>query len=136
MPATPLSDLAVLLASMRPELHAGAWAWCALPPGASPEGVDAIATMREVEGVTVVVAEADAIARGWPATFRSAWITLAVHSDLAAIGLTAAFARALADAGIACNVVAGIHHDHLFVPHERAVDALAALRALQARSTG
>ncbi len=136
MPSTPLSDLATLLASMRPELHAGAWAWCALPPGTSADGVDAIATMREAEGVTLVVAEAQAIARGWPVTFRSAWITLAVHSDLAAVGLTAAFARALADAGVACNVVAGIHHDHLFVPHERAVDAMAALRALQARSSG
>ena len=136
MPSAPISDLAVLLASMRPELHAGAWAWCALPPGTSADGVDAIATMREAEGVTLVVAEAQAIARGWPVTFRSAWITLAVHSDLAAVGLTAAFARALADAGVACNVVAGIHHDHLFVPHERAVDAMAALRALQARSSG
>ena len=135
MTSSPISDLAVLLASMRPELHAGAWAWCALPPGTWLEGVDAIATMREAEGVTVVVAEADAIARGWPVAFRSAWITLAVHSDLAAVGLTAAFSRALADAGVACNVVAGVHHDHLFVPVERVADAMAALRALQARST-
>ena len=134
MPATPLSDLAVLLASMRPELHAGIWAWCALPPGASADGVEAIATMREAEGTTVVVAEADADARGWPAVFRSAWITLTVRSDLAAVGLTAAFARALADAGIACNVIAGVHHDHLFVPVDRAADAMAALQALQARS--
>ncbi len=134
MTSSPISDLAVLLASMRPELHAGAWAWCALPPGASLEGVDAVATMREAEGVTVVVAESDAIARGWPVAFRSAWITLAVHSDLAAVGLTAAFSRALAEAGVACNVVAGVHHDHLFVPVDRVADAMAALRALQARS--
>ena len=66
--------------------------------------------------------------------FRSAWITLAVHSDLAAVGLTAAFARALGDAGVSCNVIAGVHHDHLFVPVDRAADALAALHALQARS--
>lgn len=52
-------------------------------------------------------------------------------SDLAAIGLTAAFARALGDAGISCNVVAAAHHDHMFVPVERADAAIAALRALQ-----
>jgi hypothetical protein len=134
MSATPVSDLAQLLASMEPALNAGTWAWCTRPPGASIGGIDAIATMREAEGVTVVVDEALALARGWPVAFRSAWITLTVHSDLAAVGLTAAFARALGDAGISCNVIAGVHHDHLFVPVDRAKDAMAALRALQAAS--
>jgi hypothetical protein len=132
--AMPISDLATLLASMQPELQPGAWAWCALPPGTPVHDIDAVATMRETEGTTVVVAEALAQERGWPVAFRSAWITLRVHSDLDAVGLTAAFARALADAGIACNVVAGVHHDHLFVPADRSGDALAALHALQARS--
>ena len=134
MTSAPISDLAVLLASMRPELQAGVWAWCALSAGTSTGGVDTVATMREAEGLTVVVAEAQARARGWPVAFRSAWITLTVHSDLAAVGLTAAFARALGDAGISCNVIAGVHHDHLFVPVARAADAMAALQALQARS--
>jgi len=130
MPSKPIADLAQLLAGMAPELQPGTWAWCALPPGTPAGGVDAVATMRETEGLTVVVAEATARERGWPVAFRSAWITLRVHSDLAAVGLTAAFARALADAGIACNVVAGVHHDHLFVPVDRAGEALAALQAL------
>ena len=134
MPTTPISDLATLLATMRPELNAGVWAWCTLPPDAGP--VDAVATVREAEGTSAVVAEAEAIARGWPIAFRSAWITLRVHSALAAVGLTAAFARALGDAGISCNVVAGVHHDHLFVPVDRAGDAMAALAALQARHAG
>ena len=133
MTASPISDLAVLIASMRPELHAGKWAWCALPADASLHGVDVVASVREAEGLTVVVAERDAVARGWRVVFRSAWITLSVHSDLGAVGLTAAFGRALAEAGIACNVVAGVHHDHLFVPLARAGDAMAALRSLQAR---
>ena len=134
MTSAPISDLAVLLASMRPALQDGVWAWCALPAGASIDGAAAVATMREAEGLTVVVDEAQALARGWPVAFRSAWITLTVHSDLAAVGLTAAFARALGDAGISCNVIAGVHHDHLFVPADRAADAMAALSALQASS--
>ena len=37
---------------------------------------------------------------------------------------------ALAEIGIAANVVAGLHHDHLFVPADRSAAALAALRSL------
>ena len=53
-----------------------------------------------------------------------------VHSSLAAVGFTAAFARALAQAGISGNVVAGVHHDHVFVPVDDAQRALEALHAL------
>jgi hypothetical protein len=133
MTSAPVSDLAVLLASLQPELHPGTWAWCTLPDGTSLHGVEPVATVRESEGLTVVVAEAQAQARGWGVAFRSAWITLRVHSDLAAVGLTAAFARVLGEAGISCNVVAGVHHDHLFVPVDRAAGAMAALQELQAR---
>ena len=45
----------------------------------------------------------------------------------------AAVARALADAGVACNAVAGTYHDHLFVPAERAEEALRVLTALGTR---
>jgi hypothetical protein len=55
---------------------------------------------------------------------------LTIHSDLAAVGLTAAFSAALARDGISCNVIAGLHHDHLFVPWDRRGDALRALEAL------
>jgi len=129
--AHPIRDLAELLATLEPEARPGTWAWCVVPGGGLPDGVEPVATLREAEGLSVVVAEEAALAQGWPIAFRSAWITLRVHSDLAAVGLTAAVARALADAGIACNVVAGVHHDHLFVPIDRAADALAALGALQ-----
>ncbi len=61
-----------------------------------------------------------------------AWITLTVHSSLEAVGLTAAVANTLASAGIACNVLAGFHHDHLLVPIDRVDDAMAALSRLSA----
>jgi hypothetical protein len=57
-------------------------------------------------------------------------ITLQVYSDLEGVGLTAAVATALAEAGIPCNVVAALHHDHLFVPETQGAAALRCLAAL------
>ncbi|HCH64870.1 MAG TPA: acetyltransferase, partial [Deltaproteobacteria bacterium] len=71
---------------------------------------------------------------GLSVLFRAAWITLTVHSDLQAVGLTAAVASALTAVGVSCNVVAGAHHDHLFVPEGMADRAMAALRDLQEAS--
>lgn len=59
-------------------------------------------------------------------------IVLTVHSALDGVGLTAAVASKLAEAGIACNMVAAYHHDHVFVPKADADRALALLRELQA----
>ena len=60
-------------------------------------------------------------------------ITLTVHSSLEAVGLTAAVATCLAQAGISANVVAAYHHDHVFVPEADAETAVQALRQLQQR---
>lgn len=127
----PIRDLARLLRELRPRLHEGTYAFCALRPDeALPAG--AILSFRESEGVTVIVSLAHARSAGLAPVFEAAWITLEVHSALEAVGLTAAVARALTDAGIPCNVVAALRHDHLFVPVDRAHDALRALRALRA----
>ena len=67
--------------------------------------------------------------------FKAAWITLTVHSDLAAVGLTAVFAKVLGEANISCNVVAGNCHDHIFVPYEKADIAMITLHALQQASS-
>jgi hypothetical protein len=114
---------------MRPRLNDGVYVFATTTAGI-PEG--AIATIQEVEGLSVVLSEERARAQGLAFEMRCAWITLDVHSALAAVGLTAAVSVALGDAGVACNVIAGTHHDHLFVPVERAQDALAVLRALSA----
>jgi uncharacterized protein len=60
-------------------------------------------------------------------------ITLTVHSALDGVGLTAAVASALAAEGIACNMVAARHHDHVFVPEAQAQRALAVLERLAMR---
>lgn len=133
--ASPVSALDALLGSLEPVLHDGVYVFAVAPPGGDLGALSPVATMREDEGLTVVLHEADAVAAGLAVLFRAAWITLRVHSDLQAVGLTAAFATALGAAGISCNVVAGAYHDHLFVPVDRAGDALAALERLQREAT-
>lgn len=122
------SDLAALLRSMEPVLHEGVYAYCVLAYGADLGHLAPVVTVHEAEGLTLVVPEQQAVEAGLPLLFRAAWITLNVHSDLQAVGLTAAFSSALGRAGISCNVVAGAFHDHIFVP---AAQAQAALRVLQ-----
>jgi hypothetical protein len=85
--------------------------------------------VAEAEGLTVVAPLAALQAAG-VASDPWARISLTVASDLAAVGLTAAFAGALGAEGISCNVIAGYHHDHLFVQWDRRADAMAALEAL------
>ena len=129
----PIHDLGRLLRELQPRLHEGTFAFCSLRPSvAVPTG--AIGSFRESEGVTVIVPRAEARSAGLAPVFEAAWITLEVHSALEAVGLTAAVARALGDVGIPCNIVAAVHHDHLFVPADRAADALRALRELSERA--
>ena len=121
------SDLKVLLATMEPVLHPDPYGYAAWSGGALP--IVPFATVAEAEGLTVIALLSQMRAAGM---VSEPWarISLTVHSDLAAVGLTAAFAGALGREGISCNVVAGYHHDHLFVQWDRRDDAMAALREL------
>lgn len=134
MTAAPESNLDRLLATLEPVLHEGTYAYCSVPHGPHAAAAQAIATFREAEGLTLVLPEAEAARHALAVLFRAAWITLTVHSDLQAVGLTAAFAGALGQAGISCNVMAAAYHDHLFVPAADAQRALACLQALQQRA--
>lgn len=92
--------------------------------------VPSAAVIVEDEATTRIVERTVADAHGLPYTFVGAWITCTIESDLEAVGMTAAISRALADAGIACNVLAGSRHDHLLVPWDRRDEATAVLREL------
>jgi len=129
-----ISDIDLLLRTLEPTLNDGVYAYTSLPRGTDLSALRAIATVREAEGLTAIVREEEALAAKLRVLFRAAWITLTVHSDLQAVGLTAAFSRALADAGISCNVIAGAYHDHIFVPVEAAASALRTLKSLQQRA--
>jgi len=131
MASEPISDLAELLRSMRPVLNDGVYSFVTVPSGFDVMSVSPIATFLEREGLSLIVPEHVAVSHRLTPIFRAAWITLTVHSDLNAVGLTAAVSTALADAGISCNVVAAAHHDHLFVPADGAAEAMTALHRLQ-----
>jgi hypothetical protein len=123
------TDLQTLLSGMRPELNPGRYVYT-MAEGGVPSGVTPVVMVAEQEGLTLVVPQAEADAAGMAYDYVAGWITLRVHSALAAVGLTAAVSRALADAELSCNVVAGFHHDHLFVPYDRAEEAVDVLRRL------
>ena len=120
--------LRTLTVSVRPERYT-----VAVVADAPALGDGVAAVLTEAEGTTVVATVERAEAEGWPVDFQAAWLTLDVHSSLEAIGLTAAFSAALGEVGIACNVLAGFHHDHLLVPADRADEAVAVLEALRDR---
>ncbi|MFF6831873.1 ACT domain-containing protein [Streptomyces sp. NPDC012438] len=128
-------DLSRLLAGLRPELDPGRYVFTTVA-GPAPAGLAPVVTVAEHEGLTLVVRQEEADAASLAYAYVAGRITLRVHSALDAVGLTAAVARELADAGLSCNVVAGFHHDHLFVEHARAEEALDVLNRLAERSGG
>ncbi|MBR1089116.1 ACT domain-containing protein [Bradyrhizobium manausense] len=121
-------DLTALLKNMKPELQPGIFVFCTIAANAPvPAALNPLLTFREQEGTTLVVLREEAEAAGLNCAFPSRLITLTVHSALDAVGFLAAVAARLADAGISVNAVSAFHHDHLFVPVDRADDAMAAL---------
>ena len=126
----PRTNLTELLSLLEPVCNEGVYVFVSLPHGIDSGHLEPVATIHEREGVTLVVKEEAAIKHRLPALFRAAWITLNVHSDLHAVGLTAAFATALGNANISCNIVAGAYHDHIFVPADLAQQAISVLRGL------
>ncbi len=129
------THLARLLQGMTPQLNPGQYVFCCVAADHDCSALQPLASMHEREGLSLVLPREVADAHGLGYDYVAAWITLEVHSSLAAVGLTASFSAALAQAGISCNVVAGFHHDHIFVPIERAERTLSTLRALSAAST-
>ncbi|MCL6699734.1 ACT domain-containing protein [Sphingomonas sp. NSE70-1] len=111
-------DLARLLAALDPRLHSERYSFSTSADARLGDGDFAI--VREAEGLTAIRPDPSG---EW------ARISLSVHSSLEAVGLTAALATRLADRGISANVVAALHHDHIFVPWDRREEAMEALRS-------
>ncbi|MFT4815956.1 MAG: hypothetical protein ACI9JU_002786 [Pseudohongiellaceae bacterium] len=125
-------DLDALLVLMQPSLLPGDYVFCTaanLKYGDFAE-LQPLASYQEEEGLTLVLAKqsADVAGLAYDAVFKC--ITLMVHSSLEAVGLTAAVSGKLAANGISANVIAAYHHDHVFVPKNKAQLALQLLTEL------
>jgi ribonuclease HI len=84
----------------------------------------------ETKGVTVIIEER--VAKEKSLSYSNIWrmITLNVYSDLEAVGFIARITDELAKAGISVNVVSAYYHDHLFVPKDKAHQAIEVLKKL------
>ena len=107
---------------MKPGLMPGSFVFCVVPGACIP--VETIGTFRETEGLTIILPQQVAKANDF--AYDGVWrqITLHVHSSLHAVGFLAAITTRLAAAGISVNAIAAFHHDHLFVPEGREVEAM------------
>lgn len=125
-------DRDAMIAGMAPRLDPQIWHFCTTT---NPDALSqaALARFEEEEGTSVILPDTVAVAQGFDTTLPMARITLEVHSALDGVGLTAAVARVLAEAGIPCNMVAAFHHDHAFVPWAKRQEALGLLQALAGR---
>ncbi|SLN20478.1 ACT domain protein [Roseivivax jejudonensis] len=117
-----------MIRGMQPALGPGEWIFA----GSDDPGLmaQALATFREDEGLSLILPLEVARAAGLDTALPMRRIVLQVNSALDGIGLTAAVSTALTEAGIACNVVAALCHDHVFVPAADAERAHAVLTDL------
>ncbi|WP_095999708.1 ACT domain-containing protein [Sphingomonas lenta] len=125
------TDLAALLARLCPRLSEIEFAFGVIRDGEpQPATMEPVGTFREEEGLTVIGPAAQFAGTGIEHVGGWAMISLEVQSSLAAVGMMAAIAQALADEDISVNAVAGFHHDRVFVQWERRHEAVKALDRL------
>lgn len=124
----PVSDRDAMIRGMRPELRPGRFVFAASEDAELL--AQAVGSFREAEGMSLILPVEVAEGAGLPVDVPMRQVMLGVFSALDGVGLTAAVAAALAERGIACNMVAAFRHDHAFVPEERAEEAVEVLLAL------
>ncbi len=122
-------DLSVILDSLNPRMSEEEYVFCSVSEDEMFRiGCEVHCVCREDENITVVLPVDKAVLAGFEYAFPSRMITISLHTSLDAVGLLAKLLTRLAEAGIAVNVMSGVYHDHLFVPVDRAEDAMCILR--------
>ena len=129
------TDLDTLIRNLEPRILPDTYVFCSVEDanyGALSQ-TSPLASFAESEGLSLVLTRESADQEGlaYEGTFRC--ISLQVHSSLEAVGLTAAVTGELAAEGISANVIAGYHHDHIFVPSRQAESALRLLENMSSR---
>ena len=132
------TDLDTLIASMQAALRPEVFVFVTCQAGQIPVGVDPVMVFSEAEGTTLILTLEAAVAEGLAYEYPCRMITLNIHSALEAVGFLARITTKLAAAGLSVNPVSAFFHDHLFVPQDRAVEALSILNdmAQSARKPG
>lgn len=119
-----------LIQNMQPFLNPGKYVFTSVKNSKSIPRSEIVCEFKEDEGITLIVKReiADQFNMSYNAVFS--WITLNIQSSLEAVGFTAAFSSELTKYGISCNVIAGFHHDHIFVNKKDAQQAMEVLTTL------
>ena len=125
-----------MIAGMTPTLTPGIFVFITTDDPARFKALSpqAISTFKEAEGMSLIVPAEVADETGLDAAHPMRCITLNVYSSLDGVGLTAAVSTALGNAGIPCNMIAAYHHDHVFVPSDKASKAMDVLARLQSQA--
>ena len=122
--------LSKLLGSMRPQLHDEVYVFATMADAIDLETLKPRLLFVEAEGTTLVLTKYQAEARGLQYEFPCRMITLRVRSSLDAVGFIAAVTTWLANEAISVNPVSAFFHDHLFIPADRADDAMISIGEL------
>jgi len=123
----PERELKQLIRSMQPELMKHEYVFITQPDARLAEKLDPVMIFKEAEGVSMIVLREKAEQENLVYEFPCRMITINVHSALDAVGFLAAITRKLASLEMGANAVSAFYHDHLFVPADRAEDAMQAL---------
>lgn len=118
------TNLSHLIASMQPVLDRDDYVFVTVDHTFPYDRNTVKGIFKENEGTTLILPKKEADKLNFGYDYVSACITLSVHSSLHAVGLTAAFSKALAENQISCNVVAAYYHDHIFVDKMNANKAM------------
>ena len=111
---------------LKPKLLEGEFIFCSLE-GASYgnyKDLKPIASFQEKEGLTLVISKEKANRNNisYDSSFRC--ISLGLVSKLEDFGLTSIISNRLTKNKISANIFAGKYHDHIFIPSNKADEAL------------